>query len=89
MLVNAIEGVVENGRIGLREDVSLPENTKVYVIIADAEGNGSARIHTPRLADPRHAKEFQEANRGLCRRCQAMTGCITIRRRAGCSSEFA
>ena len=58
MLVNAIEGVVENGRIRLREDVSLPENARVYVIFADLGNDRSVRVQSPRLADPQQAKEF-------------------------------
>ena len=60
MMVNAIEGVVENGRILLREDVSLPENTKVYVIVADQNGSRAARVHSPRLADPSQSQDFRK-----------------------------
>jgi hypothetical protein len=60
MLINAIEGVVENGRIRLREDVSLPENAKVYVIFADEDDKRAARVSTPRLADPRQAGDFKK-----------------------------
>ncbi len=60
MLVNAIEGVVENGRIRLREDVTLPENAKVYVIIADLHDDLSARVRTPRLAHPRQSGDFRK-----------------------------
>jgi hypothetical protein len=60
MLVNAIEGVVENGKIRLREDVALPENAKVYVIFAEAAGERPARIGSPRLANPRQAGDFKK-----------------------------
>jgi hypothetical protein len=60
MLVNAIEGVVENGKIRLREDVPLPENAKVYVIFAEAGEERSARIRTPHLADPRQLGDFKK-----------------------------
>ncbi len=60
MLVNAIEGVVEHGKIRLREDVSLPENTKVYVIVAEVRDNHSARIRTPRLAQPQQSADFRK-----------------------------
>jgi len=56
MLFNAVEGVVENGRIRLREEVVLPENATVYVIVAESP----ARIHTPRLADPKQAADFRK-----------------------------
>lgn len=63
MLVNAIEGVIENGRIRLRENVVLPENATVYVIIADpanAPQGSWARLRTPRLADPRQSADFRK-----------------------------
>ena len=60
MLVNAIEGVVENGKIRLREDVSLPENAKVYVIFAETDDDRPARIRTPRLADSRQSDDFKK-----------------------------
>ncbi|MEI8197518.1 MAG: hypothetical protein WCI73_16605 [Phycisphaerae bacterium] len=60
MLVTAIEGVVENGRIRLREVVALAENTRVYVIVADLPPNPSAQIHSPRLAHPEQAGDFRK-----------------------------
>lgn len=60
MQVTAIEGIVENGQIRLREEVSLPENTRVYVIVADLHLGPSARIRTPRLAHPEQAKDFRK-----------------------------
>jgi hypothetical protein len=60
MLVNAIEGVVENGKIRLREDVLLPEKAKVYVIFAQTGEEHSARIHTPHLADPKQSGDFKK-----------------------------
>ena len=63
MLINAIEGIVENGQIRLRETVSLPEHSKVYVIVADAQvgrfggvDDRSVRIRSPRLAHPEQSK---------------------------------
>lgn len=60
MQVTAIEGVVENGRIRLREDVVLAENTRVFVVIADAPVTSPPRIRTPHLADPKQAVDFQK-----------------------------
>jgi hypothetical protein len=60
VLVTAIEGVVENGRIRLREEVSLAENTKVYVIVADMHTSPSVHIRTPRLAHPEQAGDFRK-----------------------------
>ena len=36
MTLSTFEGIVENGQIRLRDNVTLPENTKVYVIIPEA-----------------------------------------------------
>jgi hypothetical protein len=60
MLVTAIEGVVENGSIRLREAVSLPENTKVYVIVAEQYQTPSAHVRTPRLANPKQFGDFRK-----------------------------
>ncbi len=60
MLVNAIEGVVENGKICLRENVTLPENATVYVIVADSPGDRAMRVHSPRLAHPEQQREFHK-----------------------------
>jgi len=63
MPMTAVEGIVENGRIRLREDVSLPENTRVFVIIdgfAGPAGVASASVRSPRLAHPEQAKDFHK-----------------------------
>lgn len=60
MPLTAIEGVVENGAIRLREDVTLPEKTRVYVIIADPRPTASASVRAPRLARPEQAKDFRK-----------------------------
>ncbi len=60
MPLTAIEGVVENGKIRLQEGVTLPENARVYVIVTDPQTPQSARIRTPRLADPRQAGDFHK-----------------------------
>ncbi len=58
MAVLTIEGIVENGHIRLREDVSLPEQTKVYVVIPDAGAWSRAHIRSPRLAHPEQVGDF-------------------------------
>jgi hypothetical protein len=62
MLVNAIDGIVQNGQIRLREQISLAENTKVYVIVADlsAKAPPLAYIRSPRLAHPEQAADFRK-----------------------------
>jgi hypothetical protein len=51
------EGYVEHGQIRLTEEVHLPENTKVYVIVPESEGI-PARFPSPRLAHPEQASHF-------------------------------
>jgi hypothetical protein len=60
MQVTAIEGVVENGSIRLREAVSLPENTRVYVIVADMPAGPTAQMRSPRLVHPEQAGDFRK-----------------------------
>lgn len=60
MLFNAIEAIVENGIIRLREDVSLPENARVYVIMADLLDPLSTRVRSPRLVDKRRTTDFKK-----------------------------
>ena len=65
MIVNAIEGVVENGRIRLREDVDLPENTRVFVVVLDQPDRPVAHIRSPRLANREDAIHFRKEVREL------------------------
>lgn len=58
MSVITFEGIVENGRIRLREPLTLPDQTKVYVVVPDVQAPPKPRIASPRLADPARAGEF-------------------------------
>lgn len=58
MAILTFEGVVENGRIRLRDNVTLPERSKVYVVIPDEGTAPQARIYSPRLAHPEQAADF-------------------------------
>jgi len=58
MAILTVEGVVENGQIRLRDHVTLPEHTKVYVVIPDVETAPQERIYSPRLVHPEHAVDF-------------------------------
>ncbi len=53
-----IEGIIENGQIRLLENVQLPENTRVYVVLAEAEASHIAHVYSPRLAHPEQAGDF-------------------------------
>jgi len=59
MLVSTFEGIVENGRIRLRDDVTLPEKARVYVIIPDLEAAPpKAHVYSPRLVHSEQANDF-------------------------------
>jgi len=50
---------VVNGQIQLTTEIQLPNKTKVYVVIPNVQPNPTARIVTPRLANPKQAKDFK------------------------------
>jgi hypothetical protein len=58
MAILTVEGVVENGQIRLRDNVVLPEHTKVYVVIPEMETAPLAHVYSPRLAYPEQASDF-------------------------------
>lgn len=58
MAVSTFQGVFKNGQIRLQGNVTLPEDTKVYVVIPDFESLPQARVHSPRLAHPEQAADF-------------------------------
>ena len=58
MPILTLEGIVENGQIRLRDQVTLPEHTKVYVVIPEVETVPQAHVHSPRLVHPEQAEDF-------------------------------
>ena len=58
MGVVTLEGIVEQGQIKLTDNVRLPEQTKVYVVVPDAQAMPPVHVRTPRLADPKQAADF-------------------------------
>lgn len=58
MAILTVEGIVENGQIRLRDHVVLPEHTKVFVVIPDAEAPPLPRVYSPRLVHPEQAADF-------------------------------
>lgn len=57
-MIATLEGIIENGQIRLKDNVSLPNKTKVYVIIPDIETTPIAQIKSPRLANPQDYGDF-------------------------------
>ncbi len=59
MTITTYEGVVEKGKIRLKMSVRLPEKAKVYVIVPDLQVEKTAKLLTPRLVNPKQAKDFK------------------------------
>jgi len=59
MKVASFEGIVEDGKVKLPDDVHVPERTKVYVVIPGVSQPGPMRIMSPRLAHPEQARDFE------------------------------
>ncbi len=59
MTITTYEGVVEKGKIRLKMGIRLPEKAKVYVIVPDLQVEKTARVLTPRLANPAQAGDFR------------------------------
>jgi len=53
------EGVVENGQVRLPPNTSIPEKTRVYVLVPDAETQPAPHVASPRLVHPEQAKDFE------------------------------
>lgn len=51
------EGFVEHGQIRLKDEVHLPEKTKVYAVVPES-GNSPAHFPSPRLVHPEQASHF-------------------------------
>ena len=60
MKVATFQGIVENGQIRLPENVRLPEEAIVYVVIPGVESPSVVRVSSPRLAHPEQAADFQK-----------------------------
>ena len=60
MQVTTFEGFVENGQIRLTTNVTLPEKTRVYVIIPNFETKKVAHVFSPRLVHPEQAADFKK-----------------------------
>ena len=58
MAISTFEGIVEDGQIRLHDNVRLPDNTRVYVVIPDLEAVPQARIYSPRLVHPEQMADF-------------------------------
>jgi len=58
MPILTVEGIVENGQIRLRDNVTLPEHTKVYVVIPDVAAVPQAHVYSPRLVHPEQTTDF-------------------------------
>lgn len=60
MAILTIEGTIENGQIRLREPMTLPESTRVYVVVPGVESVPQVRVWSPRFARPEQASQFEK-----------------------------
>jgi hypothetical protein len=58
MSILTLECIVDHCQIRLPENVHLPENAKVYVLVPEVHIEATARIESPRLAHPGDAADF-------------------------------
>jgi len=56
--VATYEGVVEDGQVKLPADADIPEKTRVYVLVPDADAQRTHYIASPRLVHREQAKDF-------------------------------
>ena len=59
MSIITLEGVIDNGQVRFRDNVRLPDNTRVYVVVPDIEIEEVAHVYSPRLAHPEQAADFK------------------------------
>ena len=54
------EGVVGNGHVTMPPEADIPDNTRVYVLVPDADARRTYKVISPRLAHPEQAKDFEK-----------------------------
>jgi hypothetical protein len=63
MSITTYEGVVKKGKIHLQAGARLPENAKVYVVVASMDvkvgDKKRVRVMSPRLKDRKQAARFR------------------------------
>jgi hypothetical protein len=56
------EGIIENGRVTLPPNTEIPDKTRVYVLVPDAEPQPAVYVTSPRLAPSGASEKFQDAS---------------------------
>ena len=63
MSITTYEGVVKKGKIRLQDGIELPENARVYVIVANIDvkldDKKPVRVMSPRLKNHKQAARFK------------------------------
>jgi hypothetical protein len=59
MSLATFEGIVENGQIKLRENIQLPERTRVLVVVPETVKPAAVKIMSPRLANAADVTKFE------------------------------
>jgi hypothetical protein len=60
MSLTTYEATIKNGCVQLPENVSLPENMKVYVLVPGVANDETSKLRSPRLVDSGKAVDFQK-----------------------------
>ncbi|MCA1636178.1 MAG: hypothetical protein LC802_21425 [Acidobacteria bacterium] len=59
MSIKAFEGIVKKGQIKLKSPVNLPDETRVFVVVPEAEAELTVHLRSPHLAHPDQAADFK------------------------------
>ena len=59
MTITTYEGVIEKGKIRLKTNIRLPDNTKVYVFVPETQAKKTVRITSPRLIHRKQVADFE------------------------------
>lgn len=59
MSVLTFEGIIEHGQVKFVEEIQLPEQTKVYIVVLNSENKKTAHFRSPRLKTPTQIKDFE------------------------------
>lgn len=65
MQVTTYQGIIENGQIRFERDVCLPEKTKVYVVVPEAEPNESGKKFDLAEMVSRMPADYQPSEEGF------------------------
>ncbi len=60
MKVATYEGIIENGKVRLADNIHIPEKSHVFVVVPNNEYELLAAVRSPRLARPDQVDDFKK-----------------------------